>query len=386
MKRRVLLLSPVPTHPQTAGNRTRVASLLQVLLELGYDLTFVHARQEDGDDAVMRQVWGQAYKSIGYSWPPARFDTRLKRKLFSRFSDTAKYAVHIDEWYDPALDTQISELHRATRFHAVIASYVFFSRVLLNFGPEVRRIIDTHDAFANRHRQYLAHGETPKWFSTTPRGEGTAFDRADLVFAIQDREKKEFAKLMQTPVVTLGHITPVDPLASISNGRILFVASDNGINVHGINHFINNIFPAIRQQFAGAVLAIAGSVCRSLAGGEGIELLGRVEDLRETYARSSVVINPVQFKTGVAIKNLEALGYGKPLVTALIGSEGMEAGRGTAYLAAQSDEVFATQVVSILKDQDFAADLSRSALVYITKYNQAIRDELVLAIGPAQVT
>ena len=386
MRRRVLVLSPVPTHPQTAGNRTRVASLLQTLVELGYDVTFLHARQEEGDDSAMRQLWGAAYKSIGYSWPPPRFDTRLKRKLLGRFSDTAKYAVHIDEWYDPSLDAQLSELHRRTPFHAVIASYVFFSRALLNFGPEVRRIIDTHDAFANRHRQYLAHGETPKWFSTTPRGEGAAFDRADLVFAIQDREKNEFAKLTRTQVVTLGHITPVDPLSSGTHGRILFVASDNGINVHGINHFINNILPAVRQQFPSAILAVAGSVCRSLTGGAGIELLGRVEDLRGAYANANVVINPVQFKTGVAIKNLEALGYGKPLVTALIGSEGMEAGRGTAYLAAQSDEQFATQVVSILMGHEFAAELSRCALTYISKCNQAIRDGLVLAIGPAQAS
>ena len=386
MKRRVLLLSPVPTHPQTAGNRTRVGSLLQTLLELGYDVTFLHARQEEGDDLDMRQIWGQAYKSIGYAWPLARYDTRLKRKLFGRFSADAKYAVHIDEWYDPALDSELSELHRLAPFHAVIASYVFFSRALLNFGPEVRLIIDTHDAFANRHRQYLAHGETPKWFSTTPRGEGIAFDRADLVFAIQDREKKEFAKLTRTPVVTLGHITPVDPLASVANGRILFVASDNGINVHGINHFINNIFPAIRQQIPSAVLVIAGSVCRSLAEGEGIKLLGRVDDLRSTYADSSVVINPVQFKTGVAIKNLEALGYGKPLVTAVIGSEGMEAGRGTAYLAAQTDDEFASQVVSILMDRAFSEELSRHALAYITNCNQTIRDELIRAIGPEHAT
>ncbi len=386
MKRRVLLLSPVPTHPQTAGNRTRVGSLLHTLLELGYDVTFLHARQEEGDDLAMRQIWGQAYKSIGYAWPPARYDTRLKRKLFGRFSADAKYAVHIDEWYDPALDSELSELHRLAPFHAVIASYVFFSRALLNFGPEVRLIIDTHDAFANRHRQYLAHGETPKWFSTTPRGEGIAFDRADLVFAIQDREKKEFAKLTRTPVVTLGHITPVDPLASVANGRILFVASDNGINVHGINHFINNIFPAIRQQIPSAVLVIAGSVCRSLAEGEGIKLLGRVDDLRSTYADSSVVINPVQFKTGVAIKNLEALGYGKPLVTAVIGSEGMEAGRGTAYLAAQTDDEFASQVVSILMDRAFSEELSRHALAYITNCNQTIRDELIRAIGPEHAT
>mgnify|MGYP000104589456 CR=1 FL=1 len=385
MQRRVLLLSPVPTHPQTAGNRTRISSLLQTLLELHYDVTFLHARQEPGDDEAMRQTWGNAYQWVEYVWPAERFATRLKRKLFGRVNADAKYTLHIDEWYDPALDDQVRQLHRAQPFHAVVASYVFFSRALLNFGPEVTRIIDTHDAFANRHRQYLEHGETPKWYSTTEAGERTALNRADLVFAIQDRERTEFSKLTRTPVVTLGHITPIDPLLSTTTNRILFVASDNGINVHGIRHFIDTIFPAIRQAIPGAVLVVAGSVCRSLADGDGIELLGRVEDLRATYMDSSVVINPVQFKTGVAIKNLEALGYGKPLVTALIGSEGMEAGRGVAYLAAGSDEEFASQVAAILKNPAYAAELSAAALTYISNCNQAIRDELVRAIGPPQL-
>ncbi len=385
MQRRVLLVSPVPTHPQTAGNRTRVSSLLQALLDLGYDVTFLHARQEPGDDEMMRNIWGGAYHWVEYVRPAARFGTRLKRKLLGRFSVDAKYTLHIDEWYDPTLDDRVGQLHRDNPFHAVIASYVFFSRVLLNFGPDVARVIDTHDAFANRHRQYLEHGEIPKWYSTTEAGERTAFDRADLVFAIQDRERTEFAKLTRTKIVTLGHITPIDPLLSTIADRILFVASDNGINVHGIRHFIDNIFPAIRQARPVAVLVVAGSVCRSLVGGDGIELLGRVEDLRATYAASTVVINPVQFKTGVAIKNLEALGYGKPLVTALIGSEGMEAGQGVAYLAAGNDEQFARQVVSILQSPAYAAELSGSALAYITQCNQAIRDELVRAIGSPQL-
>lgn len=382
MRRRVLLLSPVPTHPQTAGNRTRVGSLLQALLELGYDVTFLHARQEHGDNAAMRQAWGQVYESVDYSWPPQRLRTRLKRKFLGWLSADAKYTVNIDEWYDPALDNRLRELHCRAPFDVVIVSYVFFSRALLNFGPEVRCIIDTHDEFANRHRQYLAHGEIPKWFSTTSAGERTALDRADLVFAIQHREKNEFSKLTRTSVVTLGHITPVDELKFVANDRILFVASENSINVHGIHHFINNILPAIRQEFPRTILAIAGSVCHSLVAEDGIELLGRVDDLRSTYASSSVVINPVQFKTGVAIKNIEALGYGKPLVTSVIGSEGMEAGRGVAYLAATSDQQFLTQVKTIFRDQAYAQEISRSALAFITNNNQIIRDELVASIGP----
>ena len=384
MKRRILFLSPVPTHPQSAGNRTRVASLLTALVELGYDVTFLHIEQEPGDGAAMQTAWGASYHRMPYRRPATRWTTRLRRRILGRFSANARYNLTIDEWYDPALDQRLKELQKANPFHAVIASYVFFSRALLNFDPGVTRIIDTHDAFANRYRQYLAHGEKPKWFSTSPSGEGRAMDRADLVFAIQDRERGEFARLTRTDVITLGHITPVDPVTSQSSPApvILFVASENGINVHGIQHFIDDIFPAVRDAVPAAELRIAGSVCRALVAQPGLVLLGRVDDLRTAYAEATVIINPVQFKTGVAIKNLEAMGYGRPLVTASIGAEGMEDGRGTAFLDAGDDPQFAHQVIRVLTDRDLATRLSGQAIEYIRSCNQRIRDTLIRCLGP----
>lgn len=48
--KKILLVSPTPTHPQTAGNRTRVDGLLSGLRELGHDVYFCHIRSEPGDE------------------------------------------------------------------------------------------------------------------------------------------------------------------------------------------------------------------------------------------------------------------------------------------------------------------------------------------------
>jgi glycosyltransferase involved in cell wall biosynthesis len=380
--KRILFISPIPTVPQTAGNRTRVASLAHALIDLGHDLWFFYVKQEQGDDAAMRVEFADRFIAAEWQEPVPPMLTRLKRKILGAISSDVRYALDIDEWYDPRLDDCLHQAHAAHRFDVVVCSYVFFSRALACFGPEVRKIIDTHDAFANRHRQYLDRGERPAWFSTTPEGEATAFNRADLVFAIQDRERSSFSQLTRTPVVTLSHITPVDCLSSdpVVSGRMLFVASDNSINVHGINAFVQDCLGFIREAVPEAHLCLAGTICRAVDDQPGITKLGRVDDLRSVYASAEVIINPVTFNTGLSIKNLEALGYGKPLVTATVGTDGLEDGAGSAYLVADSGPEFVMRCRELLTSRDRRNHLGSAAVNYVTCRNAEISRSLQRAV------
>jgi polysaccharide biosynthesis protein PslH len=382
-KRKILFISPVPSHPQTAGNRTRVGALLSALRSLGHEVHFLHVGQEPGDIAAMQAAWGKNFSSVKYHAPIIPLIRRIRRKLLGVLSEDAKYVLDIDAWYDEDLDSRLSSLHREHMFDVVIVSYVFFSRALEVFDDQVLKIIDTHDAFANRHRQYLARGETPAWFTTSEKGEAKAFGRADLVFAIQEKERVAFTKLTRTKVVSLGHITPIDPLdrSLAEPNRILFVASDNNINVNGIRFFIDQVLPRVQQEIPSVELALAGSICRAIEDLPAIRKLGRVDDLRATYASAELVVNPVLFNTGVSIKNLEALGFGKALLTATVGTEGIESGLGTAYLVADSAPDFAARTIELLTDAALNASLAAGALRYITQSNQLISKVLQSAIS-----
>src|SRR5690606_29841009 len=60
-----------------------------------------------------------------------------------------------------------------------------------------------------------------------------------------------------------------------------------------------------------------------------------------------VVINPVMHGTGLKIKNVEALGYGKPVVTTTVGAEGLELALSRGLIVADSEAEF-IQVLSVL--------------------------------------
>lgn len=382
MKRKILVISPTPTHPQVAGNRARIDGLISSMRTIGHDVFFLHIKNEEGDARLMRDIWGDNFLSVEYTKPESK-TARIKRRLKGFFNPDARYTYTIDEWYDNSLDTKLAELSSKIKFDTVIVEYVFFSKALECFGNHVLKIIDTHDAFANRHRHYLEKGQFPKWYSTSASEETKGFDRADIVIAIQDKEREMFARQTRAHVITVGHIVPLHkaPENASHSGQMLFVASDNAINVDGINYFIEKIFPGIRQKVPEAELVLAGSICNAIEDQTGIVKLGRVDDLQPVYDSAAMVINPVLFNTGLSIKNLEALGYSKPLVTAPVGADGIEDGAGEAFVVAENADEFTAAVIKILTDGENARQLAAAAGRYAKKWNHCVIQQLEGVLG-----
>ena len=55
-----------------------------------------------------------------------------------------------------------------------------------------------------------------------------------------------------------------------------------------------------------------------------MQLEGRVDDLRDFYERSDLIINPDMLKSGLKVKCVEALSYGRPLVCTAAASTGID--------------------------------------------------------------
>ncbi len=258
------------------------------------------------------------------------------------------------------------------KFDAVMVVYVFWSRALEKFPPGVLKMIDTQDVFANRHLLYRDREEPYWWYCTSAREEGKGLNRADVVIAIQQREAKYFSTVTGTKVITIGHVAPLsEPPEVTAGGRsILFVGSGSQINRHGFRLFMQEIFPRIKSALPDATVVVAGRVCESLEDFAGCTKLGVVEDLAPTYRQADVVINPIQFSTGLSIKTMEALGFSRPVVATSAGSRGLEDGAGKAFLLADDPVAFGEAVVDILSNPGRARSLARAAHEFAAEWNR----------------
>ena len=374
---RILLLSPVPTHPTIAGNRARIHNLINALVAGGNEVVFAHVQRERGDVAAMQACWGEAYLPLPYQQPWSSLRHHFRR-LLVRMGNHRGHRLGIDDWYDNSIDSRLPELIAAHDIDAVLVEYCFLSKALLAVPEGVRRLLDTHDSFADRHQRYLQAGMQPQWFSCSPRDERRALDRADTVIAIQEEEAAGFARVTDSQVITVGHLVEIvaQPGDYPTNNTILTLASDNPINRESTRWFIDQVLPRIREHQQDAQLIVAGGVCNKLQPQSGVSLLGRVDDLASLYGSAQVVINPMLAGTGLKIKSIEALGFGKALVSSIAGAEGLTDGSGSAFKVAADANAFAEEVINLLANPIAAAEMASSGQQYAMRYNATCIESL----------
>jgi polysaccharide biosynthesis protein PslH len=336
---RILIVSPVPTHPTTAGNRARIRQLIAALGQLGHDVHFCHVNFETGDDDAMRDAYGAAFHPWrGYTKPFRKQRLAFSRiplpdRISNRLVSRGLTWMSIDHHYDFRLTAFLSELQMRNRYEAVIVEYVFFSRALDAFPDGCIKVLDLHDIFADRHRLLARQGIAPDWFYTTRCDELTGFRRAQVVLAIQHKEAAAIrCRVGMRPIVAeVGHLSPpeaVSPEAQASTVGV--VASDNLLNVQGIDWLIHKVWPQVLAVRPDAELHLFGGACHNpliceIAGGAtGVRLRGLVDRVVSAYEQIAVFANPMQAGTGLKIKTVEALCHGRPVITTPCGAEGLD--------------------------------------------------------------
>jgi glycosyltransferase involved in cell wall biosynthesis len=250
----------------------------------------------------------------------------------------------------------VLHLESALGRHVVLAEYIWMSRVLPLIGPRALKIIDTIDVFSTRHEKVGQFGVND--LVVEPDAERMRLGRGDVLIAIQHNEREALEGLVPgVPVITSGVDFEVANESSQPSGRqVLYVASDNPMNRHGLRDFLRFAWPRVRARVPDAELVVVGAVGESLPlVPAGVTVLGRVEDLTPLYRRCRAVINPAVAGTGVKIKTLEALSHLRRVVTWPNGVDGLSPAVAGLCRTVQDWYTFSEQLSEVLTNDDAAA-------------------------------
>jgi glycosyltransferase involved in cell wall biosynthesis len=371
-----------------------VLHLLEMLESLPCDFRFLWFAQESGDLAAMQERWGERLVAVPIQCPERspRGWHRVRNSLAWRLRGERDHPLPVDAFRHAPLAEAIQRAARDFRPTVVLVAYVFWSWVLELFTAGVRKLIDTHDIMGDRHKRFEQAGVKPEWIFTTCREERRGLRRADTVIAIQKEEAAYFRGLTGKPVVTVGHAAPPHPLPEPAGPpTLLFVGSYNGINRDAAAWMLRECWPLIHRANPAARFRIAGQVCAALQDvPTGVDLLNAFDDLSSAYTDAHVAVCPLRFGSGLKIKCIEAMSFGRPLVTTTVGAAGLESGAGSALLLADTPEAFADACIRLLAGPEERLRLRNGALAFLADWNErsrhAFRDAVLgdVAAGEAR--
>ena len=155
--------------------------------------------------------------------------------------------------------------------------------------------------------------------------------------------------------------------------RLVFTGSMDWLpNEDAMVYFVEEIMPLIRRVVPQARLSIVGrnptSRVRQLARqGNGVEVTGRVDDVRPYIAQAAMFVTPLRIGSGTRLKILEAMAMGRPVVSTRVGCEGLAVTPGKDILIADRSQAFADRVIELLKDPDQGKVLGQAGRALVEK-------------------
>lgn len=332
-KIKVLVVSPVAFIPECQGSRRRVSQIVSMMEGFGFEVSFLFVRRNDQNDADARamsaRVNGRFTELADRRKPglsmPWFFKVRVASKLrLYRFCN-----ISHDAWYFDEVGRAVRDTVNAEQINIIVVEYPFYTKSFDGITG-VLKVVDMHDMFADRYKEFLRNGKKPfPWYSVSPTGEKKAIDRADIVLAIQDGDAGVFRAYGHPNVMTLSYV-PKPACQAKSNSssklRVCFLGTGNFFNIRALEHYLLRIHPVLLSAGIEYELVVIGAVCepfRTMEVDGDIKLLGKVADLETELSRCDVLVNPLSSGTGLPIKVLDALASGLHVLATDAGARGV---------------------------------------------------------------
>ena len=144
-----------------------------------------------------------------------------------------------------------------------------------------------------------------------------------------------------------------------------------------------------RRDEPDATLAIVGRAptpaVQRLADIAGVQVTGRVDDVRDYVGRAAVYVVPIRIGGGTRLKIFEAMSMGRAVVSTTVGAEGLPVTDGRDVIIADTPSAFAHSVVSLLRDTARRVQLEQAARdLVVTHYDwSAVAGQLENALALA---
>lgn len=163
---------------------------------------------------------------------------------------------------------------------------------------------------------------------------------------------------------------PEPRMVASGSPRIVFTGQmDYAPNVAAATRAIERVLPLVRESCPGASLHIVGRnpppALLALGECEGVEVWGRVDDIRPWLRAADIALIPLEIARGVQNKVLEAMAMGLPVVLSPGAATGIDALDGHDFAVRETNAGMAQAIVDLARAPDAARAMGAAAREWI---------------------
>ncbi len=392
--RHIVFLTRDPMVHQQSGSTTYALGLLKLLRTQGAEVTVVVTSAESRSPrlffrAMVPLPTGVRLRCPGYlrlgTWYVLPLRSKAWARMLSRLAERRRWLKPLRGWLEkryserlftnawdltlptPGEERAASQEVGSARAKVVLGNYCLWGPVLGKLSAQgIRTAILMHDLLSARVRRFQEAGLPLDCPSITEAEEMRWLSGAQNVLAAQKGEAEQIrprvqARVLVTPLLLESEISSE---TSVIKGRCVFVGSNIAPNRAGLEFLLDQVWPRVRAEVPSATLVLAGTVCDALKTRSmppGVEPWGLVPSLKNVYAPAAVCLVPLVLGSGIKIKLLEALRFGKAIVSTSVGVEGLEECTAGVVDVADKAEEFAAAVIALLQSDTLRREQETAA-------------------------
>ncbi len=388
---KILVLTSRFPYPLEKGDKLRIYYQIRELHRAGYEVQLVSLTEEKVKKADYQQV--KAFCSKIFVFRITRFSVFIHAVLniFKGIKRPFQVAYFYDFTVKNAID-QIIETEKPDHIHCHLArmsAYVEHKNL-----PKTLDFMDAFGAGTKRRADISPFYIRPFWhiearlMQRYEQYMASKFDFSTII-SKQDKERLTLnADSAPVQVIPNGVDTDFFNIVDFQNQNnaiekkydICFVGNLGYYsNVEAVRFLIKKIVPLVKAQKPDVTILLAGARPTTEIWGftnDHIKVIGWLDDIREAYAQSRILVAPLMHGIGQQNKILEAMAMHVPVVTTTRVNNAIGSISEKDILLADTEGVFAEQILKLLQNIDLQNIISENGRVFVEQnysWQQATR-------------
>ena len=207
--------------------------------------------------------------------------------------------------------------------------------------------------------------------------ENKVFDRFNNKTIISEQDKNLIPHPQKEKIIVIPNGVDTSyfkPMPHKKEFELLFNGNMNyPPNIESVEYLVEKVMPYVWSKLPNTRLLISGaspsSEVEALASNRVI-VSGWVDDIRLNFAKSKILVAPMQISIGLQNKLLEAMAMQMPCVTSSLANNALGAKPDEQILVADTPEQYARQIIDLLQNEAKAKQIGMNGYQFvISKFN-----------------